>query len=205
VLANAQLFNASKLSLPRHVHIPSAMSWILSSLRVSVGMAAMGAVVAEYLDSSIGLGHIIARADGVMDATGVFSGIGNDRRCHFYLSSRKTSPSIANLQKPALNPICGTGNREPLNRHRSVAFTDGHPGEAGESSSFCQSPDLADDRENVRHSAASPAFLPDCDRLPRNFRLRPFFDLSETRVERETKKSLNLTLCEIFDTQSHRE
>ncbi len=35
----------------------------------------MGAVVAEYLGSSAGLGHLIAQAEGVLDATGVFSGI----------------------------------------------------------------------------------------------------------------------------------
>jgi NitT/TauT family transport system permease protein len=75
VLANARLLRASKMALLRHVYLPSATSWILSSLRVSVGMAVMGAVVAEYLGSSAGLGHLIAQAEGVLDATGVFSGI----------------------------------------------------------------------------------------------------------------------------------
>lgn len=75
VLANARLLRASKMSLLRHVYLPSATSWILSSLRVSVGMAVMGAVVAEYLGSSAGLGHLIAQAEGVLDATGVFAGI----------------------------------------------------------------------------------------------------------------------------------
>ncbi len=75
VLANARLLRASKASLLRHVYLPSATTWILSSLRVSVGMAVMGAVVAEYLGSSAGLGHLIAQAEGVLDATGVFSGI----------------------------------------------------------------------------------------------------------------------------------
>jgi NitT/TauT family transport system permease protein len=75
VLANARLLKASKLLLLRHVYLPSATSWILSSLRVSVGMAVMGAVVAEYLGSSAGLGHLIAQAEGVLDATGVFAGI----------------------------------------------------------------------------------------------------------------------------------
>lgn len=75
VLANARLLKASRLALLRHVYLPSAASWILSSLRVSVGMAVMGAVVAEYLGSSAGLGHIIAQAEGVMDATGVFAGL----------------------------------------------------------------------------------------------------------------------------------
>lgn len=75
VLANARLLRASKMALLRHVYLPSATSWILSSLRVSVGMAVMGAVVAEYLGSSAGLGHVIAQAEGVLDATGVFAGI----------------------------------------------------------------------------------------------------------------------------------
>ncbi len=75
VLANARLLKASKKLLLRHVYLPSATSWILSSLRVSVGMAVMGAVVAEYLGSSAGLGHLIAQAEGVLDATGVFAGI----------------------------------------------------------------------------------------------------------------------------------
>lgn len=75
VLANARLLKASRMALLRHVYLPSAASWIVSSLRVSVGMAVMGAVVAEYLGSSAGLGHIIAQAEGVMDATGVFAGL----------------------------------------------------------------------------------------------------------------------------------
>lgn len=75
VLANARLLKASKMALLRHVYLPSAASWIISSLRVSVGLAVMGAVVAEYLGSSMGLGHMIAQAEGVMDATGVFAGL----------------------------------------------------------------------------------------------------------------------------------
>lgn len=75
ILANARLLKASRISLLRHVYVQSATSWILSSLRASVGMAVMGAIVAEYLGSSAGLGHLIAQAEGVFDATGVFSGI----------------------------------------------------------------------------------------------------------------------------------
>jgi NitT/TauT family transport system permease protein len=75
VLANARLLKASKWALLKHVYLPSAASWITSSLRVSVGLAVMGAVVAEYLGSSAGLGHMIAQAEGVMDATGVFAGL----------------------------------------------------------------------------------------------------------------------------------
>ncbi|MBT1516381.1 ABC transporter permease [Bradyrhizobium sp. SRL28] len=74
VLASARLLRDSKSSLLRHVYLPSATTWILSSLRVSVGMAVVGAAVTEYLGSSAGLGHLIAQ-EGVLDATGVFAGI----------------------------------------------------------------------------------------------------------------------------------
>lgn len=75
VLANARLLGASRLSLLRHVYLPSASTWILSSLRVSIGFAMVGAVVGEYLGSAAGVGHMIAAAQGVFDATGVFAGI----------------------------------------------------------------------------------------------------------------------------------
>nr|WP_246230629.1 ABC transporter permease subunit [Bradyrhizobium cytisi] len=75
VLANARLLRASKSFLLRHVYLPSATAWIPSSLRVSVGMAFMGAVVAEYLGSSAGLGHLIAQTEGVLNAARASAGI----------------------------------------------------------------------------------------------------------------------------------
>lgn len=75
VLANARLLGASGSKLLRHVYVPSAMSWILSSLRASIGFAVIGAVVGEYLGSAAGLGHLIAEAEGVFDSTGVFAGM----------------------------------------------------------------------------------------------------------------------------------
>jgi NitT/TauT family transport system permease protein len=75
VLDNARLLGAGPGKLLRHVYIPSASSWILSSLRVSIGFAMVGAVVGEYLGSAAGMGHMIAAAEGVFDATGVFAGI----------------------------------------------------------------------------------------------------------------------------------
>src|ERR671927_246795 len=49
VLANARVLGATEMQLLRHVYIPSAMSWMFSSLHTSVGMAFVGAVVGEYL------------------------------------------------------------------------------------------------------------------------------------------------------------
>ena len=75
VLANARMMGMNDRQLLRHVYLPSAMSWVFSSLHTSVGFALVGAVVGEYLGSSAGLGYRIAQAEGVFDVTGVFSGM----------------------------------------------------------------------------------------------------------------------------------
>jgi NitT/TauT family transport system permease protein len=75
VLSNARILGANRRDLLRHVYFPAAASWILSSLRTSVGFAVVGAIIGEYLGSSAGLGYLIAQAEGNFDATGVFAGI----------------------------------------------------------------------------------------------------------------------------------
>ena len=75
ILANARMLGANRNQLLRHVYLPSATSWILSSLRTSVGFAVIGAVVGEYLGASAGLGYVISQAEGVFDTTSVFAGI----------------------------------------------------------------------------------------------------------------------------------
>jgi NitT/TauT family transport system permease protein len=52
VLANARMLGADRRQLLRHVYLPSATSWVFSSLHTSVGLAFVGAVVGEYLGSS---------------------------------------------------------------------------------------------------------------------------------------------------------
>src|ERR1051326_412254 len=61
LLNNARILGASERQLVRHVLLPSAMTWILSSLHTSVGFALVGAVVGEYLASAQGLGGSSAR------------------------------------------------------------------------------------------------------------------------------------------------
>jgi NitT/TauT family transport system permease protein len=74
-LESANVWGRSALSLLRHVYWPSALSWMFSSLHVSVGFAVVGAVVGEYLGSAAGLGYIIQQAEGVFDVAGVFAGM----------------------------------------------------------------------------------------------------------------------------------
>ncbi|MEO8509162.1 MAG: ABC transporter permease [Betaproteobacteria bacterium] len=75
VLANAQMLGASKRQLLRHIYLPSATSWLFSSLHTSVGMAFVGAVVGEYLGSAKGVGYLILQAEGTFDINTVFAGI----------------------------------------------------------------------------------------------------------------------------------
>ncbi|TIX39605.1 MAG: ABC transporter permease, partial [Mesorhizobium sp.] len=75
VLSNARILGAKRSDLLRHVYFPAAASWILSSLRTSVGFAVVGAIIGKYLGASAGLGYLIAQAEGNFDAIGVFAGI----------------------------------------------------------------------------------------------------------------------------------
>lgn len=72
---NARLLGATKRQLARHVIIPSALTWILSSLHTSFGFALIGAVVGEFVGATEGLGYLIAQAQGAFDTTGVFAGM----------------------------------------------------------------------------------------------------------------------------------
>ncbi len=75
IVDNVRMLGASKRQLLQHVIIPSALTWIFSSLHVSIGMAIVAAVVGEYLGASRGIGYLIAQADSVFDTTGVFAGM----------------------------------------------------------------------------------------------------------------------------------
>jgi NitT/TauT family transport system permease protein len=75
VLNNARMLGASPQQLLRTVYVPSAMSWVFSSLHTSVGMAFVGAVVGEYLGSARGVGYLILQAEGAFDINTVFAGI----------------------------------------------------------------------------------------------------------------------------------
>lgn len=75
VLANAKMLGANGRQLLRTVYLPSATSWVFSSLHTSVGLAFVGAIVGEYLGSARGVGYLILQAEGTFDINTVFAGI----------------------------------------------------------------------------------------------------------------------------------
>ncbi|MFM9990817.1 MAG: ABC transporter permease [Burkholderiaceae bacterium] len=75
LIANARMLGANAKQLLRTVYLPSATSWVFSSLHSSVGLAFVGAVVGEYLGSARGMGYLILQAEGTFDVNTVFAGI----------------------------------------------------------------------------------------------------------------------------------
>jgi NitT/TauT family transport system permease protein len=75
LLDRARVLGASRFQIFTSVLLPSTMTWIFSSLRVSIGLALGGAVVGEYLASNEGIGFLIATASASFQATGVMAGI----------------------------------------------------------------------------------------------------------------------------------
>jgi NitT/TauT family transport system permease protein len=75
LIDNVRMLGATERQLMRHVLVPSALTWIFSSLQTSLGFAMVGAVVGEYLGATRGLGYVISQAEGTFDTTGVFAGM----------------------------------------------------------------------------------------------------------------------------------
>ena len=67
LVANIRVLGASPLQVTRHVTIPSALTWIIASLHTAFGFAIIGALVAEVLGATHGIGLIISQAQGSFD------------------------------------------------------------------------------------------------------------------------------------------
>ena len=66
VLNNVRMLGANRTQLLQHVCLPSATSWVFSSLHTSVGMAFVGAVVGEVPRQRQGVGYLIHQAEGIV-------------------------------------------------------------------------------------------------------------------------------------------
>lgn len=59
----------------RWVVLPSITPWLLTSLRLSIGLGLIGAVISELVAASEGLGYYIKLSSNLFDTTGVFAGL----------------------------------------------------------------------------------------------------------------------------------
>ncbi|MFE7797468.1 ABC transporter permease [Nocardia sp. NPDC057440] len=75
VINNARILGASRRQVLSSIVLPSATTWILSSLHTAFGFALIGAVVGEYAGASKGLGLLISNAQNTFDAAGIYAGM----------------------------------------------------------------------------------------------------------------------------------
>jgi NitT/TauT family transport system permease protein len=68
-------FGASEWDIARLVVIPNSMPYIVAGLRLAIGRAVLGVVVAEFFGSEQGLGVIMVQAAGRYQVDVVFSGL----------------------------------------------------------------------------------------------------------------------------------
>jgi NitT/TauT family transport system permease protein len=73
LVSNARLLGASRWRVLWDVILPSALSWIITSLHVALGFALIGAIVGEFLGASQGLGLMISTAQSTFNPNGVFA------------------------------------------------------------------------------------------------------------------------------------
>jgi NitT/TauT family transport system permease protein len=75
LIDNARILGAGRRQVLGSIVLPSATSWILSSLHTAFGFALIGAVVGEYTGAEAGIGFLISNAQGTFDTAGVFAGM----------------------------------------------------------------------------------------------------------------------------------
>lgn len=66
---------ASRTQIARWVVLHSVMPFIIATVRIGIGLALIGAIVAELISASRGLGWYMQRSAGTFDVTGVFAGM----------------------------------------------------------------------------------------------------------------------------------
>lgn len=68
-------FGASRSQIFVKLVVPSAMTWVVSGLRLNIGFALVGAIVGEYISSDAGVGHMILLGSSNFTISLVIAGI----------------------------------------------------------------------------------------------------------------------------------
>lgn len=75
LLEMARSYRATRIQVLRKIIVPAITPWTVTALRLSIGLGLIGAVIAEMIGATAGVGYYIRRASGVFDTTGVFTGL----------------------------------------------------------------------------------------------------------------------------------
>ncbi len=74
-LAPLFIMGGNEWHVLRHVVVPSAATWVITGLKVSVPYALVGTVIGEFMSANRGIGFVISQATGLFDTTSVFAGL----------------------------------------------------------------------------------------------------------------------------------
>lgn len=75
LLAQVRILGASPAAMLRHLYLPATLAWMVTSLRTSVGLAFIGAILGEYMGSMRGIGNIIMGAQNLFQTPQVMAGL----------------------------------------------------------------------------------------------------------------------------------
>jgi len=68
-------YRASRAATVRWVVLPSIAVWFFTSVRLGIGLALVGSVIAELVGANRGIGYYITKSAGTLDTTGIFAGL----------------------------------------------------------------------------------------------------------------------------------
>lgn len=68
------IFGASRSQILHKAIFPASISWVISSMKLSVGIALLGAFIGEFISANQGLGYFILKAGSLYNIPAVFAG-----------------------------------------------------------------------------------------------------------------------------------
>ncbi len=69
LVSRVRMLGGGRKDVLAQVYVPSVLTWVFSSLRVTVGFAFTGAVVGEFIGSTKGLGYLLNFAQGSFNSS----------------------------------------------------------------------------------------------------------------------------------------
>lgn len=75
LVANARILGAGRFQVTMQVVVPSALTWITTSLHIAFGLAITGSIVGELLGAKQGIGLLISQAQENFDPDSVYAGL----------------------------------------------------------------------------------------------------------------------------------
>lgn len=69
-----KLYGASRLQILRAYVVPTSVSYVFASMRMSIGVAILGAFIGEFISANSGLGYFMVKSGSLYNVPAVFAG-----------------------------------------------------------------------------------------------------------------------------------